>query len=138
MIPTMIYAIKTDPGPPVARDLPVPRKSPVPIVPPTECELELYMGENHTNSYHGHLSRRQFPCQPILHDWAVKLVYPLYILSFEVQPFRLARYIMLFRHYAIFLQRSSPVSFILSAHCSIFMSQLLLPWHEHAINVPLS
>ena len=32
--PTMAYAISIDAGPPVASDLPVPRKRPVPIVPP--------------------------------------------------------------------------------------------------------
>jgi len=32
--PTIAYPISIDAGPPVASDLPVPRKSPVPIVPP--------------------------------------------------------------------------------------------------------
>jgi hypothetical protein len=34
MAPTIRYAIRTDAGPPVARDFPVPRNRPVPIVPP--------------------------------------------------------------------------------------------------------
>lgn len=34
MAPTIAYAISIDAGPPVASDLPVPRKSPVPMVPP--------------------------------------------------------------------------------------------------------
>lgn len=34
IMPEMAYASSIDAGPPVASDLPVPRKSPVPIVPP--------------------------------------------------------------------------------------------------------
>ena len=34
MAPTIAYPMSIDAGPPVASDLPVPRKSPVPMVPP--------------------------------------------------------------------------------------------------------
>lgn len=74
--PTMAYAIRIDAGPPVARDLPVPRKRPVPIYNKSQQEPLLGRQETHSssNGYHLNLPCRQLSCELVCLNVELRIV----------------------------------------------------------------